>query len=124
MLQSITPVLYTHEMEATIHFYRKVLGFSGSAYHQGMSWTILHRDGVSIMLSLPNAHIPFHQPQFTGSFYIRTDQVDVLWNEWKDTCKVCYPIEDFDYGMREFAIYDNNGYLLQFGQDIFSSPIS
>jgi hypothetical protein len=31
---------------------------------------------------------------------------------------VCYGIEDFFYGMREFAIYDNNGYLLQFGQPI------
>lgn len=26
-------------------------------------------------------------------------------------------LEDFDYGMREFAIY-NNGYLLQFGQSL------
>jgi len=23
-----------------------------------------------------------------------------------------------DWGMREFAIYDNNGYMLQFGQEI------
>jgi hypothetical protein len=30
----------------------------------------------------------------------------------------CYPIEDFEYGRREFAIFDNNGYLLQFGQEI------
>ena len=26
--------------------------------------------------------------------------------------------EDFEHGMREFAIYDNNGYMLQFGQEI------
>jgi hypothetical protein len=26
-----------------------------------------------------------------------------------------YPLEDFDYGMREFAIYDSKGYLFQFG---------
>jgi hypothetical protein len=30
-------------------------------------------------------------------------------------------MEDFEYGMREFAIRDNNGYILQFGQEI-SSP--
>ena len=36
----------------------------------------------------------------------------------KDKAEVVYPIEDFDYGMREFAIRDNNGYLLQFGQEI------
>ena len=26
-------------------------------------------------------------------------------------------IETFEWGMREFAIYDNNGYVLQFGQE-------
>ena len=36
----------------------------------------------------------------------------------KDKCKVCYPIETFDYGMREFGVYDINGYLLQFGQPV------
>jgi len=36
----------------------------------------------------------------------------------KDKVEVCYGIENFHYGMREFAIYDNNGYLLQFGQDV------
>ena len=30
---------------------------------------------------------------------------------------VVYPMETFGYGMREFAVYDNNGYLLQFGQE-------
>jgi hypothetical protein len=38
--------------------------------------------------------------------------------ELKDKTKVCYPIETFGYGMREFAIFDNNGYLLQFGQPV------
>jgi hypothetical protein len=27
-------------------------------------------------------------------------------------------IETIDYGMREFAIHDNNGYVLQFGQPV------
>jgi hypothetical protein len=31
---------------------------------------------------------------------------------------IVYPLEDFPYGMREFAIRDNNGYILQFGQEI------
>jgi hypothetical protein len=38
----------------------------------------------------------------------------------KDHARVCYPIEDFHYGMREFAIFDNNGYLLQFGQPLLA----
>ena len=54
---------------------------------------------------------------FTGSLYINPDDVDALWEQVKDKARVCYPIETFDYGMREFAIYDNNGYLLQFGHE-------
>jgi hypothetical protein len=44
--------------------------------------------------------------------------VDAFWQLVKDRVKVCYPIEDFDYGMREFGIFDNNGYLLQFGRPL------
>ena len=70
------------------------------------------------MFALPNAHIPFDKPQLTGSLYFRCDDVNAFWESVKDKAEVVYPIEDFDYGMREFAVRDNNGYLLQFGQEI------
>ena len=76
------------------------------------------------MFPLRNAHEHFERPAFTGSLYINTDDVDSLWQQLKDKAKVCYPIEDFEYGMREFAVYDNNGYLLQFGQEINSEKSS
>ncbi|HKD80926.1 MAG TPA: hypothetical protein VKH81_14610 [Candidatus Angelobacter sp.] len=44
--------------------------------------------------------------------------MDALWDEIKDRANVVYPLESFYYGMREFAIRDNNGYILQFGQEI------
>jgi uncharacterized glyoxalase superfamily protein PhnB len=78
----------------------------------------LHKDSVQIMVAKPNEHIHFDKPIFTGSFYIRTDNVDELWELVKDKATIVYNIENFDWQMREFAIYDNNGYILQFGQDI------
>lgn len=54
----------------------------------------------------------------TGSFYFNTNDVDGMWAELKDRTTICYGIEDFEHGMREFAIYDNNGYILQFGQEL------
>ncbi|WP_165501410.1 VOC family protein [Pedobacter psychrodurus] len=48
----------------------------------------------------------------SGSLYIKTNEVETLWKSSKDACKICYPFEDFEYGIREFAIYDKNGYLL------------
>ncbi len=55
---------------------------------------------------------------FTGAIYIHMDGIDELWEKVKDRAEVCFPVQNFDYGMREFGIYDNNGYLLQFGQQI------
>jgi hypothetical protein len=46
--------------------------------------------------------------------------LDSLWEKFRDKVVIVYPVEDFDYGMREFAIRDNNGYILQFGQEIAS----
>lgn len=114
----ITPMLRTKDLEGSVEFYTRLLGFECGALSEDWGWASLSRDGATIMLALPNAHEPFERPAFTGSLYIRCDDVDAMWEQVKDRAKVCYPIEDFEYGMREFAIYDNDGYLLQFGQEI------
>ena len=69
-----------------------------------------------------NEHEGDVRPAFTGSLYFRVRDVDSLWSLLKDEARVCYPIENFAYGMREFAVYDNNGYLLQFGEPAPSMP--
>jgi uncharacterized glyoxalase superfamily protein PhnB len=115
-LNRLIPMLWTNDLDATIAFYRDVLGFECGNRMEG--WATLQKDDVELMLSLPNAHEPFDKIQFTGSFYFRPDNVDALWQQIKDKATVVYPIESFDYGMREFAIRDNNGYILQFGQEV------
>ncbi|HEX7289322.1 MAG TPA: VOC family protein [Candidatus Angelobacter sp.] len=115
-VHNLSPILYVTDMQATIRFYRDVLGFA--CMNQNEGWAALARDEVELMVSLPNAHVPFEKPAFTGSFYFRCDDVDALWQHLKDKAPVVYPIENFVYGMREFAIRDINGYCLQFGQEI------
>lgn len=117
-IEKLIPMLYTREMKETVDFYVNVLGFTCNNYQPGDGWASLQLDEVEIMLALPNEHIPFEKPTFTGSFYFRTNNVDELWQKLRTGTKVCYELENFEYGMREFAIYDNNGYLLQFGQEI------
>jgi len=68
------------------------------------------------MLASPNEHVGDVKPSFTGSLYFRVGDVEALWERLRELVRVCYPLESFHYGMREFAIYDNNGYVLQFGQ--------
>ena len=117
-LTHLRPMIWSKELKATIDFYTQRLGFTCGEYNEEWDWAALHRDEVEIMVAYPNGHTPFERPLFTGSFYINTDNVDELWQELKDQAQVCYPLENFYYGMREFAIYDNNGYLLQFGQEV------
>ena len=111
-LTDLRPVLWTEDLPSTVDFYTGVLGFECSDRND---------DSVSLMIANPNEHTPYEKIGFTGSLYFTTDNVDVLWEKLKDKAKVCYGIEDFFYGMREFAVYDNNGYLLQFGQQIESA---
>src|SRR5262249_20338974 len=115
-LEDVRPILVVNDMEETILFYRDVLGFECVSRVEG--WAALRKDQVELMISLPNAHEPFAKPMLTGSIYFNTSDVDALWEKIKDKARVVYPIENFFYGMREFAIRDNNGYILQFGQEI------
>lgn len=74
------------------------------------------------MLSAFNAHEGDEAAPFTGSLYLRCDDVDAWWDRLRDIAPVCYPIKNFDYGMREFAVRDPNGFLLQFGQPTDDPP--
>ena len=116
-LKEIRPMFWTKQLKETIEFYTKVLGFTCGAQSDDWGWAAVHRDDIEVMFAIPNEHTPFVIPVFSGSIYINVEDVESLWLEYKDKCKICYPIETFEYGMREFAIYDNNGYLLQFGQE-------
>jgi uncharacterized glyoxalase superfamily protein PhnB len=117
-LLEVTPIIRTNEMKETLQFYTEILGFTCHEYNEEWGWATLGKDDAGIMVAKPNADTPLEKAVFTGSFYFTTDEVDKLWAELKDKAKVCYEIENFEYGMRDFAIYDNNGYILQFGQEI------
>lgn len=117
-LLKLTPMLTTTDIQGTVDFYVQILGFTCNALQMEWGWASIQFDNIEIMFALPNDHMPFDKPTFTGSIYFKTDNVDQLWERLKDKTKICYSIEKFEYGMREFGIYDNNDYLLQFGQEI------
>ena len=109
-------MLYTDALEETLAFYTKKLGFICNSFDKEVGWALVRKDNVEIMFSTPNNHLPFEHSNFTGSFYILVNDVDELWSNLEKQVTICYPLEAFDYGLKEFAIYDNNNYLIQFGQ--------
>lgn len=121
-LDALTPLLRTRDLSDSIEFYTKTLGFRCARFSVQWGWAHLTRDQVGLMLASPTDHEERGTAAFTGSFYFKTDDVDGFWQTLKDRAHICYPIETFEYGLREFAIYDNNGYILQFGQELPSPP--
>ncbi len=118
---NLRPMLETENLRETIKFYSELLGFKCAGLFpdaENPVWACLHKDNVEIMFTLRNEHSIFAKPTMTGSIYINPENVDEVWEHLKDKAVIEYPIENFDYGMREFAIRDCNGYLVQFGQEI------
>jgi hypothetical protein len=117
-LLGLAPMLWTKHLNLTVGFYTNILKFSCDELNEKLGFASLSRDNVQIMLVVPKQHPEFKETQFTGSIYINTDDVEKIWNELKDKAEVVYPIDNFEHGMREFAIYDCNRYTIQFGQEI------
>ncbi len=115
---SVTPLLRTKDIKATIEFYSLVLQFKVEHLNDEWGWAALSRDGIELMIASPNEHMPFEKAKFTGSIYVRVNDIDLLWDQINTKAKTCYPLQSFEFGMKEFAIFDNNGYLLQFGETI------
>ena len=115
---TLTPILWTSDLTATIEFYTAKLGFILEEYNSDWGWCNLKKDDIFLMFSNPPQHALFEKAIATGTFYFNVDKVDEIWQEIHEQVEVYYPLENFDYGMKEFAIKDNNGYILQFGSPI------
>ncbi|SFP04312.1 Glyoxalase/Bleomycin resistance protein/Dioxygenase superfamily protein [Pseudarcicella hirudinis] len=130
VLQKLSPILWTKNLQETILFYESILGFT--CCNNFPNFASLSRDHVEIMIIEPtpepedcenplnNQEAFFPKPKLTGSIYIFSDNVDELWEKVKDKAIIKSDIADRAYWMRDFSILDNNGYELVFGQDISS----
>lgn len=116
--KSLQPILWTENLDETIGFYLHILGFSLNERNDDWQWASLQKDGIQMMISKPNQHEQLDRICFSGSFYFNVENVDEVWENLKIKTNICYEIETFEWGMREFAIYDNNGYILQFAQPV------
>lgn len=123
-VKGLAPMLETKNLKQTIEFYTQVLGFECRGVYpneEEMCWASLWNGDFEIAFSALNAHKNFNKPTLTGSIYLYTENVEELWQNLKERVEIVYPIEDMNYGMREFGIKDCNGYVLNIGQDILEN---
>ena len=122
-MKDLIPMLITKDLPGTIKFYTEVLGFQlDSSYSNDleMTWASLIRGKVTMMFTIPFESQKEEAVKLSGTLYCYPEDVDDLWIELHGKVEVAWPIENFHYGMREFAIRDNNGYILSFGQEFKS----
>lgn len=119
-VKHLFPMLATENIEKTLEFYTRVLGFKcqGKYPEENPCWISLCNGKTEIAFNLPNDHSEFEKPTFTGSIYLHVENIDEVWEKLKDKVEIIYEIENFDYGMREFGIRDCNGYILNLGEEI------
>jgi len=127
-LTTFRSMLEVNDMEATIRFWRDVLGFAVTAAMgpdgEPPGWCNLTRDGVSVMFTWEPEHVhddgSSHRSEakLGGLLYINTDDVDGLHAELRGKpgmADLMSPV-DQPHGMREFAVDDPNGFHVVFGQ--------
>ena len=120
----VIPSIESNDLAGTIAFYCNVLGFEVVGTYPDPDdgepvWAMLERDAANLMVSVRNAHSREAETLFTGSLCFYPEDVDQFWASVSvkiDPSRIEWPLETFDYGMREFGIKDPNGYLLRFGQ--------
>jgi uncharacterized glyoxalase superfamily protein PhnB len=113
---ALTPMLRSADLAAALAFYTDTLEFRLDSGGADAGWASLRHGSLALMLAAQQATTETAVAGFPGSLYFRTDNVDAWWQRLQPRARIAYPLEDFAYGMREFAIHDADGHLLQFGQ--------
>src|SRR3954469_14674436 len=115
----VLPCLLVSDMRRSLDFYLHVLGFTQTGYYPIESEptrTEVRRDDVAIILYTEPVRGSDQPPAFTGALYVFPKSIQTLADELRGRVPFAWGPEDTDYGMREFAIRDPDGYTLVFAE--------
>lgn len=124
MFKSMVPNLMVKNVEETIKFYEEIIGFSTVASvpskNGGLQFAILVKDEFNLMIQERNNFIEeypcLNAEKFSPSIslYIQTSNLDALYDCMNEKNVVHVQMHTTFYGSKEFAVLDNNGYVLTF----------
>lgn len=126
MYQTITTNLMVENVKETIHFYQTVLGFTVvdqvPKTGEDLVFAIIKKDEIMLMLQekqslmeeYPTLVADTIKPSFT--LFITVKDVKQLYEQLKDTVTIAKDLHQTFYGTNEFAIFDNNQYILTISQ--------
>ena len=105
------PILFSNDIEATVAFYREALGFTVGFRMENIVG--LNLDQVSIHVVAGDA-----KPEGAQVYFVVSD-VDAYFESLQlPEAALLYPPTSQPYGLRDFALRDNQGYSLTFGSHL------
>ena len=114
------PVLPSRDLGATLAFYGR-LGFEGEVVDPGGAYAILTRGDLELHFF---AHPALDPASSHAGCYLRVADVDTLYAAFRPAALPTHGIPRMDplgpkpWGLREFAVVDEDGNLLRIGQVI------
>ena len=125
--KKLTPNVMVEDVNATIQFYREVLGFEvlTTVPESGtFDWAMMQRDSVQLMFQ-SRGSLSSEIPLFTNNpigatltLYIDVADIHALYDSVKEHehVTIAQAMHSTFYGAQEFGIQDINGYILVFAQ--------
>ena len=119
LLSHASPIFPVDNPLETATYYRDVLGFDiNFQWEDPPTYVVINRDDA-VGIHLVKREDNYQPSQQHVSLFIFTHDVDALYEEYqKSGANITNPLDDRDYGMRDFDVKDPNGFILTFGQGI------
>jgi len=135
-MKKLSPNLMVKDIRETVEFYKNNLGFdfivavpetkdgmvTNLTGEQKLIWAQVKNGNVEIMLqaeeSLKEDVTAFTDSEIGASvsFYMEVENLEDFYNEIKTKVEIVKEFSTTWYGMNEFYIHDNNGYILGFSE--------
>ncbi len=121
MIKQNLYVIAVQDLQASISFYRDILGFAVKEIGDD-GWRIFERDGCRIMAGHCPDAIPAHDLGDHSYFaYLVVDNIDDYYTEVnKNGAELIKEIKNEQWGMREFGLRTNDGHRIMIGQELES----
>jgi len=125
--QSLSPNIGVKNVDETIKFYTETLGFklitSVPSPNGGLQWAMVGNGGAIIMFqemgNLIEEYPQLAERPMLGAmtFYVKMKGMQSLYEKLQGTGFIAKEMHKTFYGADEFAIFDNNGYILTITED-------
>lgn len=121
-LRALAPYFIVKDLLASVDYYHETLGFSRpQLWGEPPGFAMPQRDGLTVMLKQAEpgwSILPNGSQEHCWDAYVWVDGLEELFEEIKAngaTIEYGICLQD-EYGMKEFAVRDPDGYVIAFGE--------